>query len=67
MAVYPRLIISDNNSDEVTKIETDLVPLSSGGIRIIIEGVFLIVLTTIWTVSELNLTIFSSWGLPKDD
>lgn len=67
MAVYPRLIILDNNSDEVTKIETDLVPLSSGGIRIIIEGVFLIVLTTIWTVSELDLTIFSSWGLPKDD
>ncbi|KAI0543190.1 hypothetical protein GGR58DRAFT_451061 [Xylaria digitata] len=49
MDLSPRLITGGNNTTDGAKIETDLVPLSPGGINLIIEAVFLGVLAGIWT------------------
>ncbi|KAI1743353.1 hypothetical protein F4680DRAFT_409871 [Xylaria scruposa] len=44
----PRLITGDISGDSA-KIKTNLVPLSIGGINLIVEAVFLSVLTGLWT------------------
>ncbi|KAI1827659.1 hypothetical protein F4861DRAFT_329038 [Xylaria intraflava] len=53
MDLLPRLITAGNSTNNVTKIETDLVPLSGGGINLIVEAVFLTALTGLWTAMRL--------------
>ncbi|KAI1503051.1 hypothetical protein F5X99DRAFT_376615 [Biscogniauxia marginata] len=53
MDVYPRLINTGNGTTQESKIESDLVPLSSGGVGLIVEGVFLTLLTGVWTAMRL--------------
>ncbi|KAI0147968.1 hypothetical protein F4776DRAFT_605373 [Hypoxylon sp. NC0597] len=51
-AVYARLSIlpsSDDPTTPVTRIETDLVPPTTEGSKVIITGVVLILLTALWT------------------
>ncbi|KAI0405459.1 hypothetical protein F4802DRAFT_185863 [Xylaria palmicola] len=48
MDLAPRLITGNTTSD-AEKIQTNLVPLATGGVNLIIEAVFLAVLAGVWT------------------
>ncbi|KAI1097856.1 hypothetical protein F4804DRAFT_326346 [Jackrogersella minutella] len=49
MEVYARLSTAGSNTDGTTKFESDIVPLSSRGLHLIIEGIFLALFTGVWT------------------
>lgn len=61
MSLFPRLIIASNDTHGVTKIETVIVPLAGGGVGMIIECIFLCILTGLWTACKSTITRLSPY------
>ncbi|KAI0159690.1 hypothetical protein GGR57DRAFT_458354 [Xylariaceae sp. FL1272] len=62
-----RLIISDPNATALPVITTDVVPLADGGNQIVILVVFLVFITTLWTVMRIWSRRLMRVSLAADD